>query len=188
MRKNQVILIYGVPASGKYTMAKRLSQKQGFLLDNHYFHDMFKDLIDVPENKKNQYFEDIGELKQAFVKIIQHFYPQKDFIRYIFTSCLAESEKDKLLRLREFAKSIHADFIPIELTANMDILKARCQTEQRKHRKKICNPKTLERVIAEIFSKSPDFEDENKILIDTSFLSEDATFEIIETHLKKFQR
>lgn len=186
MRKNQVVLIYGAPASGKYTMAKRLSDEKGFLLDNHYFHDMFKNLIEVPEDQKKQYFDEVGDLKESFLDIVTQFYPKKEFVRYIFTSCIAEYEDDNILKFEKFASSIKADFVPIELKADVEVLKARCQTEYRKWRKKISNPQKLERVIKEAFNASPAYEHENQISINTSFLSEDETFEKIKDHLKKF--
>lgn len=187
MRKNQVVLIYGAPACGKYTMAKRLAKKGGFLLDNHYFHDMFKDLIEVPEDRKTQYFEGVGEMKKAFLEVIRQFYPRENCARYVFTACMAEYEVANIIKYKEFAESINADFIPMELKADVEILKKRCQTEYRKWRKKISNPEKLERIIKESFSKSPQFEHENKLLIDTSTQDEDETFEIIKNHLKKFE-
>jgi hypothetical protein len=81
-----------------------------------------------------------------------------------------------------------SDFIPIELKVDVEVLKARCQTEYRKWRKKISNPQKLERVVKEAFSKSPHFEHENKIVIDSSSLSEDETFELIKNHLNKFEQ
>ena len=187
MKKNQVVLFYGTPASGKYTMAKRLSDENGFLLDNHYFHDMFKNLIEVPEEKKKQYFDEVGALKEYFLDIIKRFYPKKENVRYILTACIAENEKNNILKFEEFALALNADFIPIELKADVEVLKKRCQTEYRKWRKKISNPEKLERLIKEAFYKSPDFEHQNKLFLDTSDLSEDETFEKIKNHLQKFE-
>ncbi len=187
MKRNQVILIYGVPAAGKYTMAKRLSDEKGFLLDNHYFHDMFKNITEVPENQQKEYFDDVGSLKEEFLKIIQKFYPKTEYVRYIFTSCIAEDEKNNIITFQKFAGSINADFIPIELQADIDVLKSRCQTDYRKWRKKISDPQKLERVIHQAFQKSPDFDHENKLCIESSFLNEEETFQIIKEFLKKFE-
>ena len=39
MKRNQVVLIYGLPASGKYTVAKKIQEQLGgVLLDNHYLY------------------------------------------------------------------------------------------------------------------------------------------------------
>ena len=36
MKRNQVVLIYGLPASGEYTVAKKIQEQcGGFLFDNH---------------------------------------------------------------------------------------------------------------------------------------------------------
>lgn len=88
---------------------------------------------------------------------------------------------------KDLAESLNADYIPIELQANIEVLKERCQTEYRKWRKKISKPEKLERVVRESFSKSPQFEYKNKLSIDTSLLSEDETFAKIKKHLDKFE-
>ena len=186
MRKNQVVFIYGAPACGKYTMAKRLSEENGFLLDNHYFHDMFQNLIEVSDDKIDIYFKGIGEVKRSFLDIIKQFYPKKNFVRYIFTSCIAEYELDNILKFQQFADDLNADFVPIELKADLEVLKKRCQTEYRRRRKKMYNPEKLERIVTQSFKKSPDYKHKNKIVIDTSSLNEDETFEKIKKHLKKF--
>jgi len=185
MRKNQVILFYGAPASGKYTMAKRLAQEDGFLLDNHYFHDMFKDLIEVPEERKGEYFGGVGDMKKSFLKLIETFYPKEKFVRYIFTSFI--TEKEELLKYKSFAENILADFIPIELKADMEVLCERCQSEYRKWRKKISNPEKLTRVIDQYSGEPLDFEHQNKLCLNSSDLSENETFEKIKNHLEKFE-
>ena len=81
MKRNQVILIYGLPASGKYTMAKHIQEKcGGILFDNHYFHDMFQNIIYVPEKRRPEYYEKIIMLRATFLDIIKTFYKSKDFI------------------------------------------------------------------------------------------------------------
>lgn len=186
MRKNQVVLIHGMPATGKYTMAKRLQQERsGILLDNHYFHDMFVNLIEKSEEELSDYFSEIGKLKKQFMKILARFYPKSKKVCYIFTSVMLKNE-DLLERLEKFAKKVKGDFIPIELTAQEDVLKKRCETEYRKSRHKISNANNLEKFFKKYENRWPEYEHQNKLSIDTTLLNEDETFDKIVKHLEKF--
>ena len=74
VKRNQAVLIYGLPASGKYTMAKQLQEKDGgILLDNHYFYDMFRNIIKVPQERKQEYFGKVAELRKVFLDIVKCF-------------------------------------------------------------------------------------------------------------------
>lgn len=186
MRKNQVILIHGMPATGKYTMAKLLQEQGGILLDNHYFHDMFAYSTEVPKEDLPEYWKEVGRLKKQFMKILARFYPKSEKVRYIFTSVMLKDE-DLLERMTEFAGAVHADFIPIELVAREDVLKNRCQTASRKSRKKISNAVSMENFLNEHREQLPDYTHPNKLRIDVSNLSEDETFALIQRHLGKFE-
>jgi len=185
MKHNQVVLIHGMPATGKYTMAKRLQDKDGILLDNHYFHDMFANSTEVPKSELKQYWSAVGRLKKQFIDILRQFYPKSRKVRYLFTSVMLKDE-DLLERLEKFATDIQADFIPIELTAQPDVLKERCKAEARKARHKISNAKSLAKFLKEYEGRWPDYTHPNKLSVDTSLLTEDETFAKILRHLKKF--
>ena len=185
--KNKVILLYGMPATGKYTMAKRLQQEnKAILFDNHYFHDMFINLIKVSEQELPQYWIELENFKDQFMKIISKFYPKSKKIMYIFTCVLL---KDEIFfeKLQNFADSINADFIPIQLLTSIDILKKRCQTEYRKKRKKISDIDTMENFLKIYGNKLPNYTHNNQLTIDTSNLSEEETFNKIKNHINKFK-
>ena len=186
MLKNQVILIHGMPATGKYTMAKRLQkEKGGILLDNHYFHDMFINLIEKSEEELSEYFSEIGKLKKQFMKILIRFYPKSRRVCYIFTSVMLKDE-DLLERLEKFAKKVKGDFIPIELTAQENILKKRCETEYRRSRHKISSANNLEKFLKKYENCWPEYKHPNKLSINTTLLNENETFDKIVKHLEKF--
>ena len=187
MRKNQVILIHGMPATGKYTMAKRLQEQGGILLDNHYFHDMFAHSTEVPKEDLPEYWKEVGRLKKQFMKILARFYPKSEKVRYIFTSVMLKDE-DLLERMEEFATQVHADFIPIELVARDDVLKNRCQADARRARKKISSATNMESFLKEHQDQLPDYTHPNKLRIDVSTLNEDETFVLIQKHLAKFDQ
>ena len=186
MRKNQVILIYGLPATGKYTMAKRLKDENGILLDNHYFHDMFAHSTEVPKEELPRYWSAVGKLKKQFIEILRQFYPKSKKVRYIFTSVLLKGETLPS-QLEQFASDIQADFIPIELVARNAVLKKRCQTEYRKARKKISSANSMEKFLEDHKDDLPDYTHPNKLRVDVSTLNEEETFVVIQKHLEKLE-
>ncbi len=186
MKRNQVILLSGMPASGKYTMARRLCDAGGcVLLDNHYFHDMFSDMIEIPTGQWEQYGTMIAPLRQNFLDVLRAYYPRDRQMRYIFTSVVVDGKKypDEL---QKFAHDVNAEFIPIELHVSNDVLMSRCQTPDRQMRHKLCDVDRLSGVLDDIADKQYSFSHPNTLVLNTSEMSEDETFAEIERHLKQF--
>lgn len=184
MEKNQLILIYGMPSSGKYTMAKRLHEDGALLLDNHYFHDFVRPFIKAEEDEKDHYFQELGKLRTAFYDILRNFYPKKRLSRYVFTAVFVDGEEQNINDLMDLAKDIKADFIPIELNASSEILKKRCQTDNRRNRNKVSSPDVMEKILNK--NNLIGFEHPNKLAIEVSELDENQTYNIILEHLSKF--
>lgn len=186
MRKNQVILIHGMPATGKYTLGKLLEKENGFLLDNHFFHDLFLHKVELSDENRDEYFGAVGHFKQQYIDILRQFYPKKSFVRYIFTSVMLKNET-LLERLEKFATDIQADFIPIELTASEKVLAKRCQSETRRKRHKISKPENIKKFLNKYKDLLPDYIHQNKLNIDVSNLTIQKTFNLIKKHLEKFE-
>lgn len=186
MKRNQVVLIYGLPASGKYTVAKKIQEQcGGFLFDNHYFYDLFMGKVEVPDGKWLEYSGYIVKVRKIFLDVLRKYYPKKQHVRYIFTSVILRGEKLPA-ELQKFARDINADFIPIELSVNSDVLLERCDSDVRRKREKISNKekykKQLVRWMPNAFhSRSP-----NKFVLNSSDLSLDETVAKIIKHLKQF--
>ena len=186
MKRNQVVLIYGLPASGKYTMAKQLQEKDGgILLDNHYFYDMFRNIIKVPQERKQEYFGKVAELRKVFLDIVKCFQTNQECTRYIFTSTLIGDEKFPEI-LEKFAHDIKADFISIGLSASDNILLNRCETEYRKSRKKISNVEKYSKLLPDMKKKNLVCSNKNNFILNTDNMSEQETFEQIVNFLKTF--
>lgn len=186
MKRNQVILLYGMPASGKYTMAKLLQEQNGgVLLDNHYFHDMFHNIIHVPENRRSEYSAKIDTLRKDFLDIIESFPHNKKFTRFIFTSFLSKNDEFPVM-LEKFAHDINADFILIGLSASDDVLMSRCNTEYRKSREKLSDPEKYLECLPNLHSKTFVCTYENNFNLNTDNLSEQETFIRIVNFLKRF--
>ena len=188
MKNNLIVLLYGMPASGKYTMAKRLQKKGALLLDNHYFHDFVKPFIEVPDEEIEDYFDSISKMKMEFFDILRKFYPKTKAVTYVFTSVIIEDEggRKEIESIIDLAADINAEFVPIELICNAETLKARCQTEYRKERGKISNPEKIDKLLKKY--KLIKLEHPNKLSIDVSDLDEDKTFQKIKEFLVKFNK
>lgn len=186
MKRNQVVLIYGLPASGKYTVAKKIQEQLGgVLLDNHYFYDLFTDKIEVPNEKWSEYSGYVANIRNAFLDTLRKYYPKKHHTRYIFTSVILRGEKFPT-RLRKFAHDTNADFIPIELKVDTDVLLDRCDTEQRRQRKKISNKGKYQQQLTRWVPNAFHSNHPNKLVLDSSRLTLDETFAQVKKHLKKF--
>ena len=187
MKRNQVILIYGLPASGKYTMAKLLQEKKGgILLDNHYFYDMFDGItMDVPQSRNREYFKRVAELRKFFLDIIKDFHSDKENYKFIFTSTLVGHENFSDV-LAKFAKDLKADFITIGLVASDNVLLARCDTEGRKLRKKISNVARYSAQLPEMKAKAYVCSNKNNLILNTDDVSESETLAQILHFLNRF--
>ena len=186
VKKNQVILFYGLPASGKYTVAKEIQKKcGGVLLDNHYFYDLFVGITEVPDEIRHEWFHRVGDVRRAYMDVLRKFYPRKKRTRFIFTSVLFRGEKLPA-NLQKFAHDIDADFIPIELNVRKDVLLKRCNTAQRKKREKISDPKEYEKVLNKWLPNAFHSRHANRLVIDVSDLSLDKTVAAVRKHLRQF--
>ena len=186
MKKNQVILIYGLPASGKYSVAKMVQEKcGGVLLDNHYFYDMFIGLTEGSDENWGKFVWHVGHVRKAFIDVIKNFYPQKQPVRYIFTGVYLRGEKGPAI-LQKFARDINADFIPIELNVTKEVLLERCDTEQRRKRKKLSNKDKYNKQIEYWMCNKYSSRNPNKLVLDTTNMTLEETFNKVQKHLKKF--
>ena len=186
MKRNQVIFIHGMPASGKYTVAKEIQEKcGGVLLDNHYFYDLFNGMTEGTDERWFDYVHSVSPVRKAFLNVLRNFYPRKQHIRYIFTGVYLRGEKGPA-RLQKFARDIDVDFIPIELSVKPEVLLDRCDNEARRKRKKLHNKEKYNDLLKEWLPDVYHSRHINRLVLDSSELSLEETFKQIKKHLKKF--
>ncbi|MBQ6110505.1 MAG: hypothetical protein IJL05_03940 [Alphaproteobacteria bacterium] len=89
-------------------------------------------------------------------------------------------------RLRKFARDIDADFIPVELAVQGNVLLKRCDTEARRKRKKLHNKDQYNDLLKQWLPDAFHSRHPNKLVLDSSKLSPEETFKQIKKHLKKF--
>ncbi|MDR1207029.1 MAG: ATP-binding protein [Rickettsiales bacterium] len=184
MKSNQLILLYGMPSSGKLTMAKRLQSEGALLMDNHYFRDFVRPFVELGPEDWDTYTRGVAKIRSDFFEILGQLYPKTNHTRYLLTNALFEQDGEILQQFIKLASDIKAEFIPIELLAKPEVLKSRCQTKAREDRGKIASPEIMDNVLKT--NKLIDIQHPNKLSIDVSDLDEAQTYDKIKNHLAKF--
>ena len=136
-----VILLYGSPCSGKYTIAKVLAKKYDLhLVDNHFFNNLIFPFVDLNKNNKqsnDDLFDGILKIKQVwFEKVVKYGKLDKGFV---FTNVLDNSLQDRkcLQQFIDFAKQINYRFVPIKLIMDEEQIRNNVSNKDRKDRCKL---------------------------------------------------
>jgi hypothetical protein len=148
MKRRKVILLYGCPAVGKLTIAKRLklSQNDCRIYDNHMFNDWFFGQVDVDNPKKLvKMCAEVYKLRNRFLKFLYTNNNYNEDTWIIFTNVLLNNKEDRnsVEHLKKFAKKIDADFVPIQLEIDRNILIGRVSNKDRKSKKKLTDKTQL---------------------------------------------
>ena len=187
MTKNQIVLLYGMPAAGKLTMARRLAgEGNSFLLDDHLFLNFVTQFVDNRDYRAwgTERFNDLmADFRFEFIKILSEFYRKDAAARYIFTIVLFSQKRIEFIKaLDRLADEMSGDFFPIYLSVRPEVLKTRCAAPEREQRGKLHRPEQYDEVFGGRFEQM-EFEHPNRVTIDSSDLSEDETFAAIKNHL-----
>lgn len=181
---NKVILLYGPPACGKYSVAKKLSEKSGaYLLDNHHFNNVIMPFTDINSQTLPDINKGIYKIRRAFFDVVAKHHKKEEQKDYIFTNVLLKSWADKkaLRELQSFAKKQNYEFVPVELKCSTDVLLQRVDTQERKKRYKLTDANILKSFLSD--TKFLDIKHKNKICVDVSNLSLDESLQEIEKRL-----
>jgi hypothetical protein len=184
MKKNRVVLLYGMPASGKLTIASLLAREMGYtLIDNHYFHDFVRPFTEHRSDWPDDYYKSMEKLRKYFLEILAKFCPQDRVVKYVFTNMLLDDAMGMATfrDIEQFAKKIKAYFVPVELFCRRDVLNARVVDGDRAARGKISDVKKLKRVIEGRRILRVDHP--NRLRLDTSDSTAEENLEKIRAHL-----
>jgi len=167
----KLFFIYGPPASGKLTIAEKLSEHTGIpLFHNHLSRDLVKDIY---KDKLRDNYELVDRIRLDVLD-----YCSKNNTDLIFTYVYEGSDDDD--NVREFIRAIESnegEVIFIELSENQDDLIKRVNNESRKRYKKLTDPEIMRDITQDMSIYSIPFVEAFKI--DTSTLSPEASVEAI---------
>ncbi len=161
----KLIFIYGPPASGKLTIAEKLSERTGIpLFHNHISRDLVKDIYG------DKLIENYALVDRIRFDILD--YCSKNDTDLIFTYVYGGSGDDQ--NVQEFIKAIENNkgrVFFVELSAKPDDLIGHVNNESRKRYKKLTDPETMREITRDMSVYSIPFVKSFKV--DTSVLSPD---------------
>ena len=172
----KLIFLHGPPASGKLTIAEKLSERTGIsLFHNHLSRDLVKDIYG--DRLRDNY---------ALVDRIRFDvldYCSKNQTDLIFTYVYEGSDDDD--NVRDFIKTIEdtkGEVLFVELSANKEDLINRVDNESRRKYKKLTDPAIMEKIVQNMGIYTIPFVD--SLNINTSYTTPDESVEIIVNKLK----
>ena len=171
----RLVFIYGPPASGKFTIAKRLSESTGIpLFHNHLSRDIVEDIY------KDSLMEHHDLVDRIRFDVLD--YCAKNDTDLIFTYVYEGWNDDE--NARELIRAVEnnkGEVLFVELSASPDDLIARVNNESRKRYNKLRDPEVMKNITRDMSIYSIPFV--KALKIDTSATSpEDAVIAITETY------
>ena len=171
----KLLFIYGPPASGKLTIAEKISERTAIpLFHNHLSRDLVKDIY---KDKLSENYKLVDRIRFDVLD-----YCSKNDTDLIFTYVYAGSDDDD--NVRKFIKTIednNGEVLFIELSASQDDLIARVDNESRKRYKKLTDPEIMKEITQDMSIYSIPFI--KALKINTSLISpDDIASAVIETY------
>lgn len=167
----KLIFLYGPPASGKLTIAEKLSERTGIpLFHNHLSRDLVKDIYG--DKLRDNY----GLVDRIRFDVLD--YCSKNDTDLLFTYVYEGSDDDA--NVRDFMKTVEdngGEVLFVELTANKEDLVGRVDNESRKKFKKLTDPAVMAEITKDMSIYSIPFVDSLKI--NTSNSGPDESVEAI---------
>lgn len=167
----KLIFMYGPPASGKLTIAEKLSEYTGIpLFHNHLSRDLVKDIY------RDKLMENYDLVDQIRFDVLD--YCSRHDTDLIFTYVYGGSEDDsKVSRFTEAVEGNGGEVLFVELNASQDDLITRVNNESRKKYKKLTDPEIMKNITQDMSIYSIPFI--RPLKVDTSVLSVDASVSTI---------
>ena len=139
---NTIIYLIGIPAVGKYTVAREIGRMTGAkVVDNQLINTPVFSVIGYDGTDAFPFpqgaWAQIEKIQRAVLAVIRELCPPED--SFVFTNVLdAKAPRDKawFRRIERLAKQRKAEFFPVWLTCDAAILRQRKNTLERKARLK----------------------------------------------------
>jgi hypothetical protein len=188
--QNTIIYLIGVPAVGKYSVAKELGRMTGAkVVDNQLINTpVFSvlgydgtDAFPFPEGAWAQ----IEKIQRAVIKVIRDYCPPE--ATFVFTNMLdarVPADKTWFRRIERLAKERNACFFPIWLTCEESALRRRKDTPERRARLKDIDLTSIPRWLHEF--ELLQVPHPHALTLDTTHSQPKQTAQRILKHLRRF--
>lgn len=190
--RNTIIYLIGVPAVGKYTVAKEIGRMTGAkVVDNQLINTPIYSVVGYDGTSTFPFPKGAGahieKIRTAVLTVIRDFCPPDD--SFVFTNVLdAKDPVDKAIfrRIERLAKHRKAGFFPVWLTCEADVIRQRKNSPERRARLKDIDLTTIEWWLQEfeVFKA----QHPNALTLDTSHCEAAQTAQRILEHIEGSDR
>lgn len=175
-----IIYLTGKPGVGKYTIAKELAAKHGFIVcDNQLINNPIFELLQYDGYAKIPDFawDTIARIREEIFDFLAHHTHNS----YVLTNCLANTEEDRELygQVQKMAQTRGSLFIPVQLKISKEEHLKRLTRPERRERWKSIDPNDAEDNGPLISITHP-----NLLELHVSNLSPEDAAEAIMNHIK----
>lgn len=173
-----IIDFNGMPGVGKLTIAKILAERiNGRLIDNHLIIDLVMACVDREDGHYKPMLLEVSDL------VLKHLVTSPLSGAFIFTNALVNEIETDLKRYDAFEKLAtdrDVPFIPILITCDFDVNRARLVSEDRKRKKKLTDQLIFDELTPQYTLYHP--EHPNALTIDNTGLSPDEVVDQVLAH------
>jgi len=190
--RNTIIYLIGIPAVGKYTTAKEIGRITGAkVVDNQLINNPVFTVIGYHGTDAFPFSQDawkqIGKIQRAVLNVIRDCCPpEASFVLTNVLDAKAPDDKTCFRRIERLARSRQAEFFPVWLTCNEEVLHQRKATAERRVRLKDVDLKTIRWWVKEF--EVLRVEHANGLTLDTSFSEPEQTARRILEHVQEINR
>ncbi|PPE03061.1 AAA family ATPase [Holospora curviuscula] len=175
-----IIYLTGKPGVGKYTIAKELAAKYGFIVcDNQLINNPIFELLQYDGYAKISDFSwgSIPRIRDEVLDFLAHHTQNS----YVLTNCLADTQEDRKLygQVEQMAQTRGALFIPVQIQISKEEHLKRLTRPERRQRWKSIDPSDAEDNGPLISIANP-----NLFALNVSNLSPKDAGEAIMNHIK----
>lgn len=178
--KNTIIYLIGNPGIGKQTIAKKIAAREEFtIVDNHSYTNAIFAISSDFTNPKHEYYR--LQVRDVVYNAITDLCPAEQ--SFIFTNVIYRGEENICIQpLQKLAEKRNALFIPVWLQCSKDENKRRIKNPFRAEQHKTRDAAVLDTI------PQPTIDLPNLMTLDTTYLSADASAQIIIEHAKNIER
>lgn len=179
------LMLYGYPASGKYTIAQMIAQKTGArLIDNHLINNPIFQVMrmDGKTPFKDEVWNYVHQIRALVFDCIAKLANPGD--SFIFTNVLTEEtpgDRIILQNIQTMAEDKKAVFIPVQLNCELPSAQSRVANPERTQKIKMDCPDMLARIYGEYSLLQTGHP--NLLALDNSRLSPEAATAQIMAHI-----